>query len=121
MPLKPSAEFLFETVGRPRHVQEFGARRGEQTTDLELRHGPAVWHDLDWLVWAGNKQEPVLTRQVHFVPSNPAFRHPRAAGHHILRSDAVLLIHKFSIVDRKSTRLNSSHGYISYAVFCLKK
>src|SRR2546422_7215261 len=23
--------------------------------------------------------------------------------------------------DRKSTRLNSSHGYISYAVFCLKK
>src|SRR2546422_3289988 len=31
------------------------------------------------------------------------------------RSEAV------NIVDRKSTRLNSSHGYISYAVFCLKK
>src|SRR2546422_1531974 len=26
-----------------------------------------------------------------------------------------------SWTDRKSTRLNSSHGYISYAVFCLKK
>src|SRR2546422_4788042 len=26
-----------------------------------------------------------------------------------------------AILDRKSTRLNSSHGYISYAVFCLKK
>src|SRR5256884_4459254 len=26
-----------------------------------------------------------------------------------------------SATDRKSTRLNSSHGYISYAVFCLKK
>src|SRR5687768_17890939 len=25
------------------------------------------------------------------------------------------------VPDRKSTRLNSSHGYISYAVFCLKK
>src|SRR3989449_7661495 len=25
------------------------------------------------------------------------------------------------MTDRKSTRLNSSHGYISYAVFCLKK
>src|SRR2546429_1852362 len=25
------------------------------------------------------------------------------------------------LVNRKSTRLNSSHGYISYAVFCLKK
>src|SRR5687768_18359600 len=27
----------------------------------------------------------------------------------------------FEVIDRKSTRLNSSHGYISYAVFCLKK
>src|SRR5205809_4646665 len=27
----------------------------------------------------------------------------------------------FAVTDRKSTRLNSSHGYISYAVFCLKK
>src|SRR5687768_17718895 len=26
-----------------------------------------------------------------------------------------------TVEDRKSTRLNSSHGYISYAVFCLKK
>src|SRR5205809_3614406 len=26
-----------------------------------------------------------------------------------------------AMIDRKSTRLNSSHGYISYAVFCLKK
>src|SRR2546429_5218572 len=26
-----------------------------------------------------------------------------------------------AVGDRKSTRLNSSHGYISYAVFCLKK
>src|SRR5256884_3531035 len=29
--------------------------------------------------------------------------------------------HPPSAIDRKSTRLNSSHGYISYAVFCLKK
>src|SRR2546422_4899509 len=28
---------------------------------------------------------------------------------------------KLAARDRKSTRLNSSHGYISYAVFCLKK
>src|SRR2546429_7308706 len=31
------------------------------------------------------------------------------------------LLARGSHVDRKSTRLNSSHGYISYAVFCLKK
>src|SRR2546422_4824459 len=36
-----------------------------------------------------------------------------------LRDGAHLL---FTIyLDRKSTRLNSSHGYISYAVFCFKK
>src|SRR2546429_5273527 len=29
--------------------------------------------------------------------------------------------HRLATSDRKSTRLNSSHGYISYAVFCLKK
>src|SRR2546422_6603525 len=35
---------------------------------------------------------------------------------------AILLVAAFRIFsDRKSTRLNSSHGYISYAVFCLKK
>src|SRR2546422_5583907 len=30
-------------------------------------------------------------------------------------------VHRLDLLDRKSTRLNSSHGYISYAVFCLKK
>src|SRR2546422_1862564 len=30
-------------------------------------------------------------------------------------------IREYGTPDRKSTRLNSSHGYISYAVFCLKK
>src|SRR5205809_3800769 len=36
-----------------------------------------------------------------------------------LKLDRVVLV-GWSL-DRKSTRLNSSHGYISYAVFCLKK
>src|SRR2546430_10486709 len=31
------------------------------------------------------------------------------------------LAREFQILDRKSTRLNSSHSQISYAVFCLKK
>src|SRR2546422_11451981 len=40
----------------------------------------------------------------------------------------IACLHRLSVfcasmncIDRKSTRLNSSHGYISYAVFCLKK
>src|SRR5687768_17882712 len=41
-----------------------------------------------------------------------------ASGHHVPH---VLRLHADQRTDRKSTRLNSSHGYISYAVFCLKK
>src|SRR5256884_3494450 len=36
-------------------------------------------------------------------------------------SFSVARVLAFERIDRKSTRLNSSHGYISYAVFCLKK
>src|SRR2546429_7109470 len=43
--------------------------------------------------------------------------------HH--RTDQKIRVHGFfcvmALLDRKSTRLNSSHGYISYAVFCLIK
>src|SRR3712207_7053965 len=45
-----------------------------------------------------------------------------AAGSETPRLDAeVLLRHVLGLEDRKSTRLNSSHANISYAVFCLKK
>src|SRR5687768_1104905 len=37
------------------------------------------------------------------------------------RSDLPIIGEGVEAGDRKSTRLNSSHGYISYAVFCLKK
>src|SRR5256884_1899018 len=39
----------------------------------------------------------------------------------IERAGAEIEIRAVGSLDRKSTRLNSSHGYISYAVFCLKK
>src|SRR2546422_8369760 len=45
----------------------------------------------------------VHDRPVELAEARAERRHPLPAG------------------DRKSTRLNSSHGYISYAVFCLKK
>src|SRR2546428_8414854 len=37
------------------------------------------------------------------------------------REDAGCVQHDVGVLDRKSTRLNSSHDQISYAVFCLKK
>src|SRR2546429_4829880 len=36
-------------------------------------------------------------------------------------AEATVQVNTQDATDRKSTRLNSSHGYISYAVFCLKK
>src|SRR2546429_5105743 len=52
-------------------------------------------------------------------PYTTLFRsHAGRAADRGLRADR---IHGHGYRDRKSTRLNSSHGYISYAVFCLKK
>src|SRR2546429_2483221 len=45
---------------------------------------------------------------------DPSRRHVRGGGRF---AGGHAVVHR----DRKSTRLNSSHGYISYAVFCLKK
>src|SRR2546422_3570326 len=44
-----------------------------------------------------------------------------ARGRGVSRARAGRLRGRLVATDRKSTRLNSSHGYISYAVFCLKK
>src|SRR2546422_6072996 len=53
--------------------------------------------------------QPRLAYRVHLARDRPL---PRSAlAREILDG----------VEDRKSTRLNSSHGYISYAVFCLKK
>src|SRR5256885_13136851 len=65
------------------------------------------------------------TRQVllHILPGDPGYG-TALLGHHyytlalIAFAASIVLI---AIIDRKSTRLNSSHLVISYAVFCLKK
>src|SRR2546422_6770534 len=51
-------------------------------------------------------RDPMFRRVFRFVPSRFA----------LVELDRLMVFQ-----DRKSTRLNSSHGYISYAVFCLKK
>src|SRR5256885_10327972 len=60
-------------------------------------------------------------RRIHVRATDAARRLPRLtvqpAGVVCKRRDAVRL----ALQDRKSTRLNSSHLVISYAVFCLKK
>src|SRR3712207_6981373 len=52
------------------------------------------------------------------IPELPAAREERYATAFALQPDTARLL---AYEDRKSTRLNSSHANISYAVFCLKK
>src|SRR2546422_8526017 len=56
-----------------------------------------------------------ITRAFIAAPALPSLKAPNSG---ILR---VAIRGLGAFKDRKSTRLNSSHGYISYAVFCLKK
>src|SRR2546429_3791036 len=60
---------------------------------------------------------PATTTRLFVNPGRPA------AGFESLLRTVILrqIKKKTAFADRKSTRLNSSHGYISYAVFCLKK
>src|SRR2546430_11899311 len=53
----------------------------------------------------------LLAEDLGHDPVRERFDHIRTGGNHGLRD----------VLDRKSTRLNSSHSQISYAVFCLKK
>src|SRR2546429_3596512 len=61
---------------------------------------------------AGRAGAPAAPRPTG-TPGRSLRRHPRRALRRRARCRGS--------ADRKSTRLNSSHGYISYAVFCLKK
>src|SRR2546422_7903243 len=58
-----------------------------------------------------------------FMAEQLAFEQPRRDRRtvHFDEGPFATLTQIVDRADRKSTRLNSSHGYISYAVFCLKK
>src|SRR2546422_2648856 len=65
-----------------------------------------------------------ITRAVSWVSCSSETRllhHPGSQARRGRRRDQEGLSPARDEADRKSTRLNSSHGYISYAVFCLKK
>src|SRR2546422_2319781 len=79
-------------------------------------HSPLVW-DPNFKAWLyGFLQNNSLAQQWINGPNNAYFID--------LNVDDADFLQGFGSdfkTDRKSTRLNSSHGYISYAVFCLKK
>src|SRR3712207_7958829 len=68
---------------------------------------------------------PVMLRDISIVIANTNKKRGLADSKYNERrascEAAVADLQKAGIADRKSTRLNSSHANISYAVFCLKK
>src|SRR2546422_1967789 len=87
-----STLFPYTTLFRSHRGAHLGDRELGRVELVGRGHGPAGRHDLEL---------------VHVAPE-------------LLARD----VNQLKIMasgDRKSTRLNSSHGYISYAVFCLKK
>src|SRR5437762_7062665 len=86
--------FLLYGPRHPRHIHSFPTRRSSDLFQLRDRRVPV--------------RGPSLTKRNAALPAHgPAVRGLAAP--------------RFAWSDRKSTRLNSSHRCISYAVFCLKK
>src|SRR5690554_7344415 len=87
-------------------------QRWQQVRDLmHENHGPAEGLDI-----ASAVREQLDGRSRREVAASEVARSPRRRWHMPVAAMVVM-----ALVDRKSTRLNSSHVRISYAVFCLKK
>src|SRR2546422_6893445 len=89
---------FYDSMEMTRHIVELGPSAVEllDRTMLDLAHAiPAFRSTIDRIV----RGRPAALLFVEFAGED----------------------HAALLEDRKSTRLNSSHGYISYAVFCLKK
>src|SRR2546422_1804599 len=67
----------------------------------------------------GRHDQPVTVPELAVTPG--LIQGDRDRGGHEISGVRVCDHELRHVQDRKSTRLNSSHGYISYTVFCLKK
>src|SRR2546428_6949919 len=94
-------------IGRPWRIKEFGPPRDYKSEEFTVWSFPSRG---DWATHSGNYRgnwSPYIPRNLITKYSKPG--------------ELVLDQMCGSGTDRKSTRLNSSHDQISYAVFCLKK
>src|SRR2546422_3291917 len=92
----------------------------DETVTVLLAHsemGQGIWTGLAMLI-AEELDCDWSKIRVEHAPAAPVYAHP-AFGMQ-MTGGSTTTWSEFDR-DRKSTRLNSSHGYISYAVFCLKK
>src|SRR2546427_6216283 len=67
------------------------------------------------------RSAPTLIREVRSPGGAVLYRHRVEPVRRVVRPEVAAALRDLLRGDRKSTRLNSSHSQISYAVFCLKK
>src|SRR5436190_11648782 len=99
-------------LSKPTRSLPRGTRLSPATRTTQSRHDPRT---ADWLR-PRRELAPASHRSRLFFRSATASRLAQCAGPRCLLPASGL-----PLLDRKSTRLNSSHTVISYAVFCLKK
>src|SRR5207245_3500882 len=106
---------LFSTTVRPRaRPPPFPTRR---SSDLSHVHDPVHKREATaFFLHQGSKGDAIVRGGGVYI-HRPA--RIGIASVHVQRINKMFL--SCTIEDRKSTRLNSSHGSISYAVFCLRK
>src|SRR2546430_6583162 len=109
-------------------IEAVDGRAGEREQDGRVRRDDELRVALDQIEQDGEQAELVLrgqrslglVQQVQAAGYEPALKQieERLPVRARVRIPSVAALH---VADRKSTRLNSSHSQISYAVFCLKK
>src|SRR5688572_31029426 len=77
--------------------------------------------DLDHRVEADEALNRLSRARARLISSGDRSMHRQTQTATASTATAITLAIALSLQDRKSTRLNSSHSQISYAVFCLKK
>src|SRR2546422_2407737 len=115
-PMRPPASACDEEEGRPHHqVRRFQRMAPTSAAKMTVSTiaGPCDLSISNWIT-------PLPMVFATFTPPpKAAMKLKKAAQTTAMPGESTRV--DTTVADRKSTRLNSSHGYISYAVFCLKK